>query len=101
MKNDNNKFILTKIVTSWQICMDYRKLNDAAKKKKFPLPFMDKMLERLASHAYYCFLDVYSGYNQISIAPEYQEKTTFTCPYGTFAYRRMPFSLCNAPATFY
>jgi hypothetical protein len=58
------------------------------------------MLERLAGHAYYCFLDGYSGYNQISIAPEDQEKTTFTCPFGTFAYRRMPFGLCNAPATF-
>ena len=58
------------------------------------------MLERIAGHAYYCFLDGYSGYNQIAIAPEDQEKTTFTCPYGTFAYRRMPFGLCNAPATF-
>ncbi|CAL9021113.1 unnamed protein product, partial [Prunus brigantina] len=45
-------------------------------------------------------LDGYSGYNQIAIAPEDQEKTTFTCPFGTFAYRRMPFGLCNAPATF-
>ncbi|BBH09121.1 transposable element gene [Prunus dulcis] len=52
------------------------------------------------SHSHYCFLDGYSGYNQIAIAPEDQEKTTFTCPFGTFAYRRMPFGLCNAPATF-
>ena len=58
------------------------------------------MLERLAGHSYYCFLDGYSGYNQIPIAPEDQEKTTFTCPYGTFVYRCMPFGLCNAPATF-
>ncbi|CAN6685843.1 unnamed protein product [Malus baccata var. baccata] len=58
------------------------------------------MLERLAGHSFYCFLDGYSGYNQIVIAPEDQEKTTFTCPFGTFAYRRMPFGLCNAPATF-
>ena len=58
------------------------------------------MLERLAGHAYYCFLDGYSGYNQIAIAPKDQEKTNFTCPYGTFAYRRMPFGLCNAPTTF-
>ncbi|CAL9012108.1 unnamed protein product [Prunus brigantina] len=58
------------------------------------------MLERLAGHSHYCFLDGYSGYNQIAIAPEDQEKTTFTCPFGTFAYRRMPFGLCNAPATF-
>ncbi|KAM1375706.1 hypothetical protein ACFX2F_037527 [Malus domestica] len=58
------------------------------------------MLERLAGYAFYCFLNGYSGYNQIFIAPEDQEKTTFTCPFGTFAYRRMPFGLCNAPATF-
>ena len=58
------------------------------------------MLDRLAEKQYYCFLDRYSGYNQIAIAPEDQEKTTFTCPYRTFAFRRMPFGLCNAPATF-
>ena len=58
------------------------------------------MLERLAGHAYYCFLDGYFGYNQIAIAPKDQEKTNFTCPYGTFAYRQMPFGLCNAPTTF-
>ena len=65
-----------------------------------PLPFMDQILERVAGHEFYCFLDGYSGYNQIAIAPEDQEKTTFTCPFGTFAYRRMPFGLCNAPVTF-
>ncbi|CAN6725283.1 unnamed protein product [Malus baccata var. baccata] len=58
------------------------------------------MLERLAGYAFYCFLDGYSGYNQIVITPEDQEKITFTCPFGTFAYRRMPFGLCNAPTTF-
>jgi hypothetical protein len=61
---------------------------------------MDQMLERLAGKSFYCFLDGYSGYNQIVINPEDQEKTTFTCPFGTYAYRRMPFGLCNAPATF-
>ena len=58
------------------------------------------MLDRLAGHEYYCFLDGYSGYNHIAIAPKDQEKTTFTSPYGTFAFRRMPFELCNAPNTF-
>ena len=58
------------------------------------------MLDRLAGHPHYCFLDGYSGYDQISIALEDQEKTTFTCPYGTFAFKRMPFGLCNAHATF-
>ncbi|GJV77848.1 reverse transcriptase domain-containing protein [Tanacetum coccineum] len=69
-------------------------------KDPFPLPFMDQMLERLAENEYYCFLDGFSGYFQIPIDPLDQEKTTFTCPYGTFAYRRMPFGLCNAPGTF-
>ncbi|KAI3463869.1 hypothetical protein Pfo_020532 [Paulownia fortunei] len=72
----------------------------ATRKDHFPLPFIDQMLDRLAGYQYYYFLDGYSGYNQIVIAPEDQEKTTFTCPYGTFAFRRMPFGLCNAPATF-
>ena len=54
------------------------------------------MLDRLVGHEFYCFLDEYSGYNQIAIALEDQEETTFTCPYGTFAFRRMPFRLCNA-----
>ncbi|GJX61445.1 reverse transcriptase domain-containing protein [Tanacetum coccineum] len=58
------------------------------------------MLERLAGNEYYCFLDGFSGYFQIPIDPKDQEKTTFTCPYGTFAYRRMPFGLCNAPGMF-
>ena len=58
------------------------------------------MLDRLAGHPYLCFLDGYSGYNQISIALEDLEKTTFTCPYGTFSFRRMSFGLCNAPAIF-
>nr|GEY42000.1 reverse transcriptase domain-containing protein [Tanacetum cinerariifolium] len=58
------------------------------------------MLERLTGNEYYCFLDGFFGYFQIPIDPEDQEKTTFTCPYGTFAYKRMPFGLCNAPRTF-
>nr|GEX84548.1 DNA-directed DNA polymerase [Tanacetum cinerariifolium] len=66
----------------------------------FPLPFMDQMLDRLVGNEFYCFLDGFSGYFQIPIDPHDQEKTTFTCPYGTFAYRRMPFGLCNAPGTF-
>nr|GEW88146.1 reverse transcriptase domain-containing protein [Tanacetum cinerariifolium] len=66
----------------------------------FPLPFMDQMLERLAGNQYYCFLDGFSGYFQIPIDLKDQQKTTFTCPYITFAYRRMPFGLSNAPGTF-
>ncbi|GJW95277.1 reverse transcriptase domain-containing protein [Tanacetum coccineum] len=98
--NEENELIPTRLVTGWRVCIDYRKLNDATRKDHFPLPFMDQMLERLAGNEYYCFLDGFSGYFQIPIDPQDQEKTTFTCPYGTFAYRRMPFGLCNAPGTF-
>ncbi|GJY33694.1 reverse transcriptase domain-containing protein [Tanacetum coccineum] len=100
VKNDDNDLIPTRLVTGWRVCIDYRKLNEATRKYHFPLPFMDQMLERLAGNQYYCFLDGFSGYFQIPIDPKDQEKTTFTCPYGTFAYRRMPFGLCNAPGTY-
>ena len=100
IRNDRNELIPTRTVTGWRVCIDYRKLNTATRKDHFPLPFIDQMLDRLAGHNHFCFLDGYSGYNQIAIAPEDQEKTTFTCPYGTFAFRRMPFGLCNAPTTF-
>ncbi|GJZ47117.1 reverse transcriptase domain-containing protein [Tanacetum coccineum] len=98
--NEDNELIPTRLVTGWRVCIDYMKLNDATQKDNFPLPFMDQMLERLAGNEYYCFLDGFSGYFQIPIDPQDQEKTTFTCPYGTFAYRRMPFDLCNAHGTF-
>ncbi|KAK0604452.1 hypothetical protein LWI29_015827 [Acer saccharum] len=98
--NEQNELVPQRLQTGWRVCIDYRKLNTATRKDHFPLPFIDQMLERLAGHSHYCFLDGYSGYNQIAIAPEDQEKTTFTCPFGTFAYRRMPFGLCNAPGTF-
>ncbi|GKA98993.1 reverse transcriptase domain-containing protein [Tanacetum coccineum] len=98
--NEENELIPSRLVTGWRVCIDYRKLNEATRKDHFPLPFMDKMLERLAENEFYCFLDGFSRYFQIPIDPQDQEKTTFTCPYGTFAYRRMPFGLCNAPGTF-
>ncbi|GJX51403.1 hypothetical protein Tco_0278248 [Tanacetum coccineum] len=83
--NDNNELIQSHTVTGRCVCIDYRKLNDATRKDHLPLPFIDHMLERLSGNEYYCFLDGFSGFFQIPIAPEDQEKTTFTCPYGTFA----------------
>ncbi|GJT48337.1 reverse transcriptase domain-containing protein [Tanacetum coccineum] len=71
-----------------------------SRKDQFPLPFIDQMLERLSGNEYYCFLKGFSSFFQIPIAPEDQDKTTFTCPYETFAYRRMLFGLCNAPVNF-
>ncbi|GKB79890.1 reverse transcriptase domain-containing protein [Tanacetum coccineum] len=98
--NKNDELVPTRTVTGWRVCIDYRKLNEATTKDNFPFPFMDQMLERLARNKYFNFLDGFSGYFQIPIDPNNQEKTTFTCPFGTYAYRRMPFGLCNAPATF-
>nr|GEZ58221.1 reverse transcriptase domain-containing protein [Tanacetum cinerariifolium] len=98
--NDENELVPTRLVTGWRVCIDYMKLNEATCKDHFPLPFMDQMLEKFTGNEYYCFLDGFSGYFQIPIDPKDQEKTTFTCPYGTFAYKRMPFGLCNAPGTF-
>ena len=100
VKNEKGEELSTRLTTSWRVCIDYRRLNEVTRKDHFPLPFIDQLLERVSRHPFYCFLDGYSGYFQIEIAPEDQENTTFTCPFGTYAYRRMPFGLCNAPATF-
>ena len=98
--NEKGEEIQTRLPTKWRVCIDYRKLNSATKKDHSPLPFIDQILDPLARSSYFCFLDRYLGYNQITIHPDDQEKTTFTCPFGTFAFRRMPFRLCNALATF-
>ena len=98
--NENNELIPTRVTSGWRVCIDYRKLNAGTRKNHFPLPFVDQMLERVAGHEFYFFLDGYLGYNQIEIALEDQEKITFTCPFGTFTFRKMPFGLCNALGTF-
>ncbi|KAK1663392.1 hypothetical protein QYE76_051551, partial [Lolium multiflorum] len=98
--NDNDELIPQRVVVGYRMCIDYRKVNKVTKKDHYPLPFIDQMLERLSKNTHFCFLDGYSGFSQIAVKTKDQEKTTFTCPYGTYAYRRMPFGLCNAPATF-
>jgi hypothetical protein len=100
VKNKKNELVPQRTVTGCRMCIDYRKLNKATKKDYFSLPFIDEMLERLANHSFFCFLDGYSGYHQIPIHLDDQSKTTFTCPYGTYAYRRMSFGLCNGPVSF-
>lgn len=69
-------------------------------KDHFPMPFINKMLDQLFEKGLYYFLDGYSGYNKLPIAPDDQEKTSFTCPYGTFEFKRMTLVLCNTQATF-
>ncbi|CAM8926134.1 unnamed protein product [Rhodiola kirilowii] len=79
-EDTEGKMVTTRVKNGWRMCIDYRKLNAVTRK--------DQMLDRLAGKPYFCFLDGFSGYNQIPIAPEDQEKTTFTCPFGTFTFRR-------------
>ena len=77
IENDKGEMIQPRATTGWRVCIDYRKLNKATRKDHFPLPFIDKMLERLARHKYYCFLDGYSGFFQSPIHPEDQQKKNF------------------------
>ena len=100
VRNEKDELLSTCTVMGWRVCINYRKLNKATRKDHYPLPFLDQMLDRLSGHSHYCFLNGYSGYNQIMVHPKDQEKTTFTCTYRTFACKRMSFELCNAPATF-
>ncbi|RVW32849.1 Retrovirus-related Pol polyprotein from transposon 17.6 [Vitis vinifera] len=94
MKNDEGELIPTRLTTGWRVCIDFRKLNAVTKKDHFPLPFLDQVLERVAGHDYHCFLDGYSGYFQIAIALEDQEKTTFTCPLAPMLIGACFWSLC-------
>ncbi|XP_074377307.1 uncharacterized protein LOC141718828 [Apium graveolens] len=98
--NKDKEIVPTRVQSSWRMCIDSRKLNAATRKYRFPLPFIDQMLERLVGHSYYFFLYGFSGYFQIPIAPEDQEKTTFTFPFETLAYRHLAFGLTTALATF-
>ena len=99
VRNEKDELLSTRIVTGWRVCIDYRKLNKTTRKDHYPLP-LDQMLDRIARHSHYCFLDGYLGYNQIMVDPKGKEKTTFTYPYGTFSFKQMSFGLCNAPTTF-
>ncbi|RDY06322.1 Retrovirus-related Pol polyprotein, partial [Mucuna pruriens] len=99
-KNQHDELVPTRIQNSWRVCIDYKRLNQATHKDHFPLPFIDQVLEKLAGKSHYSFLDGFSSYMQIHISHEDQHKTIFICPFGTFAYTRMPFGLCNARAHF-
>ena len=93
VQNDKGEEVATRLTSGWRLYIDYRKLNAVTRKDHFPLQFIDQVLERVSGHHFYCFLDDYSRYFQIEIDVEDQKKTTFTCPFGTCAYRRMPFGL--------
>ena len=92
----DSKWVSTRVIVpkkngKWCICVDYRELKKATHKDHFMLPFIDQVLDTLVGKNYFSFMDGFSGYNQIRISPEDQEKTTFTFPWGTFAYQVLPF----------
>ncbi|KAG8500234.1 hypothetical protein CXB51_004341 [Gossypium anomalum] len=82
------------------MCVDYRDLNRASPKDNFPLPHIDTLVDNTAKHSLFSFMDGFSGYNQIKMASEDMEKTTFITMWGTFCYKVMPFGLKNAGATY-
>ena len=83
-----------------RVCVDYRDVNQACPKDNYPTPFIDQIIDECAGCEIFSFMDGFSGYNQINIRPQDQSKTAFICPWGTFAYRKLPFGLKNAGATF-
>ena len=85
--NDKTELIPQRIFTGYRMVIDYRKLNKETRKDHYPLPFIDQMLEILSKHTHFCFIDGYSSFSQIHVSQPDQEKTTFTCPFGTYAYR--------------
>ena len=84
----------------WRMCIDFKKLNKACPKDSYPLPRIDQLVDATSGHEFLTFMDVFSGYNQIRMAPEDEEKTTFITDHGLYCYRVMPFSLKNVGATY-
>src|SRR3954465_3046072 len=82
------------------MCIDYTNLNNACPKEQFVLPRIDQIIDSTAGSESLCFLDAYSGYNQIKMAVEDEEKTVFITPFGAFCYTAMTFGLKNAGATY-
>jgi hypothetical protein len=92
--------IVPKKIKNLHICVHYWKLNSETKKHHFPLLFLDLVLDIVARHGMYSFMDGYNGYTQVKMAEEDKEKTLFISEWGAYAYNVMPFGLCNVPATF-
>jgi hypothetical protein len=99
--NEENEFVARRTITGYRMFIDFIKLNKFTRKYHYPLPFIDQMLERLSKHSHFCYLDGYSGFSQIHVHKDDQEKTTSTCPFGIFAYSRMSFGLCNASSCYF
>jgi hypothetical protein len=95
----SNPMLVNKKQGMIRVCTEFRDLNKACPKDNFPTPFIDQIIDECVGCEAFSFMEGFLGYNQIQIKPEDQHKTTFICPWGTFTYRKIPFSLKNAGAT--
>ena len=95
-----NVVLVKKANDKWRLCIDFTDLNRACPKDSFPLPRIDLIVDAIAGHELLSFMDAFSGYKQISMDPDDQEKTSFVTGQGTYCYRVMPFGLKNAGATY-
>ena len=85
---------------TWHMCVDYTDLNKACPKDEYPLPRIDQIVDSTSEYELLCFLDAYSGYHQISMCIDDEEKTTFVTPFGVYCYSKMPFGLKNDGSTY-
>ncbi len=95
-----NLVMVRKANGKWRMCVDFTDLNKAFPKDHFPLPQIDHLVDTMAGCELLSFFDAYSGYHQISMAKEDEEKTTFIMPFGVFCYTKMPFRLISARNTY-
>ena len=96
----SNIVIVTKKQGTIRVCVDYRDINKACPKYNYPTPYIDQIIDDYAGNEMFSFMDGFSKYNQIKKLPTDQPKTTFICPWGKFAYCKLPFELKNVGATF-
>ena len=95
-----NVVLIKKVNGKWWLCIDFTDISSAYPKDSFPLPRIDLIVDATAGHEVLSFMDAFSGYNQISMDPSDQEKTSFVIWQGTYCYQVMPFGLKNARATY-
>ena len=95
-----NVILVKKANGKWRMCIDFIDLNKACPKDSFPLPRIDQLVDSTAGHKLLTFMDAFSGYNQIKMAKEDQEKTAFITSQGLYYYKVMPFGLKNVGATY-
>ena len=95
-----NVVLIKKANGKWRLCIDFTDINRACPKDSFPLPRIDLIVDATAGHELLSFMDAFSDYNQISIDPDDQEKTSFVMGQGIYYYQVMPFGLKNAGATY-